>query len=309
MHQISGRWQLGLLLSLTTAIFWGILPIALKGIMDTIDSYTITWYRFIVSVFFVALMLKRKNRLPDFKWLHKPNFLLLFTISILGLSSNYILYMLGLELITPSAAQVVIQLAPLLLLVGGVLVFKESFSPLQWIGVTLFLLGLVLFFNHRLDSMLSADSEYAYGLILITLAAVAWTAYALAQKQLLVQYGSQQIMFIIYLAASIIFLPTSDILSVVSLSGIQWILLVFCCVNTVIAYGCFAEALEHWEASRVGAVITITPLFTIVFAFLTNLYFPQYIELESFNWISLMGAIILVIGSLMTALAKRRVQQ
>jgi len=306
MHQISGRWQLGLLLSLTTAIFWGILPIALKGIMDTIDSYTITWYRFIVSVVLVALMLKRKNRLPDFKWLHKRNFLLLFTISILGLSSNYILYMLGLELITPSAAQVVIQLAPLLLLIGGVLVFKESFSRLQWVGVTLFILGLVLFFNHRLDALLSDHSKYAYGLLLITLAAITWAAYALAQKQLLVHYGSQQIMFIIYVAASIIFLPTSNILSVVSLSSTQWALLIFCCVNTVIAYGCFAEALEHWEASRVGAVITITPLFTIGFAFLTNLFFPQYIELEKFNWISIIGAFILVLGSLMTALAKRK---
>jgi len=306
MHQISGRWQLGLLLSLTTAIFWGILPIALKGIMDTIDSYTITWYRFIVSVLLVALILKRKNRLPDLKWLSNRKFLLLFVIAIFGLSGNYILYLLGLELVTPSAAQVVIQVAPLLLLIGGLVVFKESFSFFQWIGVVLFLLGLILFFNHRLESMLSDHSDYAYGVVLIVLAAITWAAYALAQKQLLVNYGSQQIMFIIYVAASILFFPTSNIASVLSLNGLQWVLLIFCCVNTVIAYGCFAEALEHWEASRVGAVIAITPLFTIGFAFITNLFFPQYIELEDFNWISIVGAIILVLGSLMTALAKRK---
>ncbi|HAU01998.1 MAG TPA: EamA family transporter, partial [Porticoccaceae bacterium] len=33
MSEISGRWKLGLLLALTTAILWGLLPIALKGVM------------------------------------------------------------------------------------------------------------------------------------------------------------------------------------------------------------------------------------------------------------------------------------
>ena len=30
MHTVSGRWQLGLALALTTAVCWGLLPIALK---------------------------------------------------------------------------------------------------------------------------------------------------------------------------------------------------------------------------------------------------------------------------------------
>ena len=307
MHQTSGRWQLGLMLSLTTALFWGMLPIALKGIMDSVDSYSITWYRFLVSLILVALILYRRDRLPNFKWINNRKFLSLFLLVIFGLCANYILYLLGLELITPSAAQVVIQLAPLLLLIGGIFVFKETFSLAQWIGVALFLFGLILFFNHRIETILTAESDYSIGIGLIVLAAITWVVYALAQKQLLIHYGSQQIMLIVYVAASIIFLPTADILSFTKLNNLQSLLLFFCCINTIIAYGCFAEALEHWEASRVGAVITITPLFTIGFAYLTNKLYPEYMEFEPLNWLSLLGAIVLVAGSLLTALSRKKV--
>lgn len=312
MHQTSGRWKLGLLLSLTTAVFWGMLPIALKGLLVTIDAVTITWYRFIVSLLVVAFLLYRRNRLPDFGWIKAPKSILLFAIVILGLSSNYVLYLMGLDLITPSAAQIVIQIAPMLLLLGGLLIFKEKFSGLQWIGVLAFVTGLTLFFNHRIDDILTSttgsdDSQYAWGLLLILMAAITWAAYALAQKQLLMKYGSQQVMFIAYIAASVLFLPGAQILSVTALTTTQWGLLIFCCLNTLIAYGCFAEALDHWEASRVGSVLAITPLLTIIFAYLTNQLFPQYIAIESLNWISLTGAGILIIGSLTAALAKNKV--
>ncbi len=310
MHQSSGRWKLGLMLSLTTATFWGMLPIALKGLLVSIDATTITWYRFIVSLTVVALLLYRRNRLPDFKWLKTPRYRWLFGMVILGLSCNYVLYLLGLDLVTPSAAQIVIQIAPMLLLLGGLFIFRETFSLKQWIGVLMFITGLGLFFNHRIEDILisvtSTDGEtgYGWGLMLTLLAAITWAAYALAQKQLLTRYGSQQIMFIAYIAASILFFPGAEVLSVFTLTMTQWILLIFCCLNTLVAYGCFAEALDHWEASRVGAVLAITPLITIAFAYLTNQIFPQYLTVEPLNWISLAGAGILVVGSLTAALAK-----
>jgi len=52
MHEISGRWRLGLFLSLTTAILWGVLPIALKGLLQYMDVNTITWFRFLIAATF-----------------------------------------------------------------------------------------------------------------------------------------------------------------------------------------------------------------------------------------------------------------
>ena len=69
------------------------------------------------------------------------------------LRGNYGLYISGLERTTPEAAQVMIQVAPMLLLLAGIFLFKESFSLTQWFGFFAFGSGLVLFFNHHLGDI------------------------------------------------------------------------------------------------------------------------------------------------------------
>ena len=41
MHVSSGRWLYGLLLALTTALLWGILPIKLKEVLQVLDPVTV----------------------------------------------------------------------------------------------------------------------------------------------------------------------------------------------------------------------------------------------------------------------------
>ena len=55
MHVSSGRWLFGLLLALTTAVLWGILPIKLKEVLQVMDPITVTWYRLLVSGGLAAL--------------------------------------------------------------------------------------------------------------------------------------------------------------------------------------------------------------------------------------------------------------
>ena len=42
MHQITGKTLLGFLLALTTAVLWGMLPIALKILLEVVTANTIT---------------------------------------------------------------------------------------------------------------------------------------------------------------------------------------------------------------------------------------------------------------------------
>ncbi|MCO7223962.1 DMT family transporter [Pleionea sp. CnH1-48] len=306
MHQTSGRWKLGLLLSLLTAILWGLLPIALKGLLQYMDSVTITWLRFLIAALLLGAFLKHKKQLPDLSLLSSKSIAILMVIAVIGLTANYITYMYGLSMITPESGQVVIQLAPLLLLLGGLFFFKESFSLRQWFGLGLFLTGLALFFNQRMDELLQAQGDYFNGVILIIIAAVLWAAYALAQKQLLKVYSSEAIMYFIYIAGIVIFLPGSTPQVISSLDAVGWALLLFCGLNTLVAYGAFAEALEHWEASRVSAVLAITPLLTLLFMQITNVFYPDYLEPEPINSLSMIGAVVLVIGSMMTAIANNK---
>lgn len=48
LHQVSGRSRLGLALSLLTVLLWGFLAIALKIVLQELDPFTVTWFRFTV---------------------------------------------------------------------------------------------------------------------------------------------------------------------------------------------------------------------------------------------------------------------
>ena len=306
MHEISGRWQLGLFLSLTTAILWGILPIALKALLQYMDAYTITWFRFLIATVFLSGYLICTRRLPSLLPLKNNRIMALMVLTILTLLANYILYMMGLVLTSPESAQVMIQLAPMLLIIGGVYVFKESFNRKQVLGLITFFVGLVIFFNQRFEQLLNFRGDLTLGLLFIVLAAIFWATYALAQKQLLKTFASEEIMLFIYFAGALIFLPSSTPTLAMELDTLGWLLLLFCGANTLIAYGSFAEALEHWEAYRVSATLAITPLLTLIFMQISHYFSPEFIANEPLNSISIIGSVILVIGSGVVALSKNK---
>lgn len=302
MHQASGKSLTGFILALTTAVLWGMLPIALKVVLTELSANTITWVRFLVAAIFVVLVLWKQQNLPKLGKL-KGKARTLMLIAVAGLLSNYILYLMGLNLLTAETAQVVIQLAPFLMMLGGIFIFRERLLLWQKIGAATLVAGLLLFFNDRLLLLVTQLGQDSFGILLVIIAAFTWAAYALAQKQLLMHFNSQQIMAFIYVAGALCFLPVIDITPVFELSLLHWALLLFCCLNTIVAYGAFAEALEHWEASKVSAVLAITPLLTILFANLAAWLWPGAPEPEALNLLAVLGAVLVVFGSAVTALA------
>lgn len=308
MHQITGKSVIGLLLALTTAILWGMLPIALKIVLDVLTANTITAIRFLAAAIIVGLWLAARGKLPVTKLLLQPKIALLMLIAVVGLLSNYIMYLSGLNHLTAETGQVVIQLAPFLMMLGGIVIFKEKLLLWQKIGAVTLVAGLLLFFNERLFQLVMQAGSETLGVLLVIAAAITWAAYALAQKQLLVNYSSKQIMYLLYVAGTVCFIPVSDFTPLLTMSYLHWALLVFCCLNTVVAYGAFAEALHHWEASKVSAVLAVTPLFTILFANITGSVFPDFLQAQQLNLWSWLGALLVVTGSALTALAPQFVE-
>ena len=299
------NWRLGLGFSLVTALMWGGLPISLKAITGDMDSATITWYRFSLSAL-IALLWYGHRSGDAFKRLLSRPLWPMTLLAVSGLLGNYLLYLLGLNYTTAAAAQILIQLAPLLLLLGSVWLFKEKFSPLQWLGVITFSSGLLLFFHHRLRALATTDESYVFGLALIALAAISWAAYGLAQKQLLKSVSTNDLLLLIYLSGTLSFLPAASPAIIFQLDGLGLAMLLFASLNTIIAYGCFGLAMTHWEASRVSASITTAPLFTLLFVFIINTLYPDFIETEPLDWLSRLGALLVVAGSIWAALGNRR---
>ncbi|MDJ0796198.1 MAG: DMT family transporter [Calothrix sp. MO_167.B12] len=303
IHQTSGRWQLGLGLSIITVSLWGILPIALKVTLQKIDVYTVTWFRFLVAFGLLAIYLRMRGQLPTLEKLRSTPSKLL-AIAIIFLAANYICFLKGLALTSPANAEVMIQLAPILLGAGGLFLFQESYTLVQWLGVSIFTTGFMLFFKEQLTSLITSQYTYLLGSGLVVLGAVTWSIYALAQKQLLRSLSSTHIMLIIYGMCALIFTPFATINTIFTLNIFYLLILLFCAFNTLIAYGAFAESLEHWEASRVSAVIACAPIITLISVDTVSAIAPHLMEPERLTFIGMFGAILVVFGSMTIALGK-----
>lgn len=302
-HRARGNPRIGLLLALATTLLWGFLSIALKLLLEGMDAFTITWYRLTASAVVLGLYQARRGRLPAVGRLGRSSWLLL-AVAVLGLVGNYVLFLVALEYVPPATAQLVIQLAPILLLLGGLLIFREAFSRIQWLGLVVLVAGLVLFFNQRLPALFALSGVEAVGVGLVVIAAVVWAAYALAQKQLLLRLSSVNILLLIYVGAAVVLLPLARPASIAALSPLHLGLLIFCTFNTLGAYGCFAEALVHWEATRVSAVIAVTPLVTIAAVLGYARILPDSGMAAGLDAIGLVGGLVVVVGSVMTALGR-----
>ncbi|MGX5725036.1 DMT family transporter [Metapseudomonas otitidis] len=302
MHVSSGRWFLGLVLALVTAVLWGILPIKLKEVLKVMDPVTVTWYRLVVSGSLLFLYLAATRRLPTFRPLGRKGGWLV-ALAIAGLLGNYVLYLMGLRMLTPGTTQLVIQVAPILLLLGSLFVFKERFSLGQALGLLVLVSGFGLFFNQRLEELFTSLGSYTTGVLIVLGAAFVWTFYGLAQKQLLTVWNSMQVMMVIYLGCALLLTPWVSPLEALQLSPLQGWLLLACCLNTLVAYGAFAEALAHWEASRVSATLAITPLVTFASVAVAASLWPDHVHPEQINSLAYGGAVLVVLGSALTALA------
>jgi len=297
--------RLGFTLSLTTAALWGLLPIALKVVLEGMDAYTITWWRFAIAMAGLGAFLAWRGNLPRLAGAGRM-MLALLAVATLALIGNYVLYLVALDHATPSVTQVVIQLAPLMLLVGGVLVFHEPFGRVQWAGFAVLVAGLLLFFNERLPELADPREGLGFGVALTVAAGVSWAAYGLAQKKLHERFSSQQVLWVIYVGAVVLMLPAAKPAAALDLDGLQLGMLAFCCINTLAAYGSFGEALFHWELSRVSAVLATAPLFTIGAMWAVERLGLGLVPAEGLNALSIAGALMVVVGSMICALAARR---
>lgn len=300
LHQTTGRTRLGLTLATTTMLSWATLPVALSVLLRELEPETLTWFRFALASVLLATILWARGSLPQLRSLGTVHWVLL-AVATLGLASNYVLFLMGLSMTTPANTQILTQLSPLLLALGGMLIFGERFNRRQWIGFGVLLAGLAVFCFDQLQALVVDGSQYLLGCAVLILASLVWTAYGLAQKQLLATLPSPALQLCIYAGCALCLAPLSRPAQLGALSLWEAALLVYCALNTVVAYGAFSAALAHVEASRVGAILSLTPVATFSFIQLTHSLYPGALAPEHFSPSMLFGAGVVVVGSVVTS--------
>lgn len=305
-HTTSGRWQLGLVMALSTMALWATLPLALEITLEVLDPWTLTWYRFLAAFLIQGTFLAWTGQLRHFRDLQAQDWLVL-SVAALCLGSNYILFLLGLHYTSPANAIIIIQLAPMLMALGALSVFGEHYGASQWLGFGIIIAGMALFFSDQLQLTFAPKDTFYLGTALVALAAITWAVYALAQKHLLHNgVPAPLVLFFIYSVSLVLFFPFASPETVSGISGTYVWTFAFCLLNTLGAYGCFSEGLKHWEASRVSAILALVPLSTLLSVSVVAKAWPDLVTPERLSAAGWIGALLVVAGSLLTSLGGRR---
>jgi drug/metabolite transporter (DMT)-like permease len=192
---------------------------------------------------------------------------------------------------------------------GGVFIFQERFVWGQWLGLLIIVVGLGLFFRDQLADGLVTGHNYLLGSAIVGAAALSWAAYALMQKQLLLKLSSQHILAVIYVFSALLLWPFAHPSALLNLDALHWALLLYCALNTLVAYGAFAEAMEHWQASRVSAVLATTPMLCLGVVAMVHALWPEAVASEHVGVLGFTGAALVVAGSALSSLLGQNKQE
>ena len=277
---------------LVTVSLWGVLPIILKLGLNYYSVGTIAWFRFFFS-FVVLFWFLFTFRSGCGVLLHPP------IIGILGgaaLAVNYFGMTQGIHLSGASNAAIIIQVAPLLLVIVGVLFFKEVIKLIQLMGIAIAIIGFYLFYLDRVGNAVNNPSfSAANGWVLI--AAVAWVLYMICQKQLSIKYSAQSINLLVYAVAMVMLIPMVEWDEFFKGGAVGWLLLIALGLNTLLAYGALAEAVECIPLSLISILITLNPLITLSGMWiLTSFFGVEALSAENISWHGYLGGIIAVSG-------------
>lgn len=293
----NNNFRLGLFYISTAVICWGLLPIALKLSAEFIDAISLTWLRFLFALVFSFVVQVSLKQTHQFWQLTTKEWIRLFFAGIF-LVINYITFVWCLDYLAPAEAQLNFQTAPFYLAIGGFLIFKERISLLQIVLFCTLAGGLLLFFHPLLGST-SIDKQFILGMLFVQLASATWCIYALLQKSLHDRLSPANILLFIFALGVVILFPVSDLSNITQYNHEEWLILLFCSVNTVIAYGCFSQSMKYWKTVQVSAMIALTPVasFGITLLCMSLGLWTDVIYQAPIDFISTLGMLIVIISA------------
>ena len=283
----------GILLSVSTALLWGVLPIFLKISLQGFTTGTIAWFRFALAFLLLGIILFFKGEKPTVI-LSKPPWMGVF--GGLCLAANYYWVTLGVDISGPSNMAVLIQTASVFLVLAGVFIFRERLILRQVIGMLITAAGLALFFLDKKNRVIVSGEYYYFADFLIIMAAVVWVGYMVSQKFLSRDHGAQSLNFLVYAIATLALVGTVDWAEFGSAGFNAWLALVFCAINTLLAYGALAEAVKYLPLALISVIISLNPLITLIgMKFLPTMGFAD-LQPDSVGFIGYWGGATAVAG-------------
>ena len=207
-----------------------------------------------------------------FRWerVARKDLLLLFLCSVLGIVTNQVLFLNGLNLTSPINASLIMITIPISVFILSIIFFKEKITSRKILGIVL---GSIGFATLVILSNESSKSASLKGDILCMINAMSYAGYLVLIKTLMGKYRTLTILSWLFLFGTIMIIPIGykqfTAVDWMALNKFHLISILYVIIGVTFAvYFLNIYALKYITPTKVSAFTYLQPVFAGVFAFI-----------------------------------------
>jgi len=247
-------------------IFWSFSFIWFKIANETYQPLTIVFIRLVIAVILVSFYLWLTKGFMKIKKEDRKLFLLLAVLEpfLYFLGESY-----GLTYVSATVGSVIISTIPVIATLGAWLIFRERLKAINYAGIILSFIGVVIFLINK-DGSLSFNLR---GLALLFLAVFSAVGYNLTLSRLVGTYSPVFIVLVQNIIGTVLFLPVFLITGLGNFLNTPFIFRSFLPVLELSVFAScgafilFAYSVRYMGITKTNVFTNFIPVFTALFAF------------------------------------------
>jgi drug/metabolite transporter (DMT)-like permease len=283
----------GILSVLISAVIFGSMPLIAKVVYkENCNSMSLTLYRFLLSLPLLFFLLKRENN-EEFKMTIKE-FYKICLVGILGFSSTPLLLYTSYNYISTGTATTLHFIYPVLVILGGVLFFKDKPNLIKITSVVLCVLGILMFYQGNSGINIK-------GMLIAFSSGLTFSFYILfIEKSELRHMHTIKLTFYLSLVASIVLLIVCVMTGNLSLNMTFKGWMLSSLLSVIVTFGgicLFQNGIKLIGSQNTSILSTLEPITSILIGIL--------IFKEAFNFRIILGFVFISIATTLIAVFEK----
>jgi drug/metabolite transporter (DMT)-like permease len=270
-----------------TILLWSSTPAVAKLGLDELSNFQLLFYTGIVGAISLLVVNFFQGKLSLLNTYTKEDYLKMFGMGFLGIFLYYVFFYQSFVLAPPGQVNVVNYLWPVFIIILSIPILKERYNFQTILAILVSFVGALVVFTR--GDITSFSNEYTGGYLLAAIGALCYGLFSVLGKKL--EYDKFSSMFVYYIAAVILIIPISIMVSGFALpTSIPTIIAILALGGVInpIAFVFWFKALKLGNTHNMANMIYAVPFLAMIWTYFLNK--------EPFSLAAIIGLVLIVGG-------------